>query len=70
MAGDYTTIEEMRESLGGVHAETVKRMVNKGELPPFDIGTNGSKVKAWHRSTLEAHARIRRQSHQTVGKTG
>ncbi len=67
MAGDYCTIEEMCVNLGGVHPQTIIRKINTGELPPFDIGTHNSKVKAWHRTSLEEHARQRRQSRQAIG---
>ena len=70
MAGEYVTLAEMCESLGGVHPATIRRMINIGDLPPFDVGSNASKTKAWHRSTLEDHARRNQQKYESADAVG
>ncbi len=61
MAGCCVTIEEMCENLGGCHPQTVLRMINARELPPFDYGRCSSKYRAWHNTSIEEHARARQK---------
>lgn len=53
--GIYITLEQLADELGASE-DTVKRLVDKGDLPHYSYGSNTTKKKGWHRSVLEAHA--------------
>ena len=56
MSGSYTTISEMAEQLGASEM-TIKRMVGRGDLPPYTFGiATAAKKKGWHNIVLEKHA--------------
>ena len=60
------TEDQFCQEMGICH-KTVLRMIREGELPDFTYGNNG-RVKGWHRSILDDHARRRYELTQHVGK--
>jgi hypothetical protein len=54
MPGEFITIQELAEQLNCCEA-SIKRMVGRGELPPFSTGAADGKVKAWHKDRLREH---------------
>ena len=52
---NFVTCEQLAKELG-CETITIKRMIGRGELPPFTVGNNDGKIKAWHISVLKKHS--------------
>ena len=53
---DFVTLEQMMADLGVANSSTIFRLIARGDLPPFSVGSQSSRVKAWHKSVLRMHA--------------
>ena len=53
---DFVTLKQLMADLGVAKSSTIFRLISNGELPGFSIGSQASRVKAWHKSVLRMHA--------------